>query len=204
MSDKRLPVVLVSGVADRWEALIPALESRFRAIAVEHPDEIDGLGLDRYGIVAEGTASTQVLRGALDGDPIDAIVLLTPADDGSLAGREGDLASISAPVLIFTGEDDPLVPVASVEALGDRLPSSTLGVLPGCGHDLVQEAPETLFPMIVEYLRARYAHAPHGHEDHSGLVMLQLERRPPWLDDPQDDIEPVVPDPADQEVGPGA
>jgi pimeloyl-ACP methyl ester carboxylesterase len=200
---ERLPVVLVSDVVDRWRALLPGLEARFRSFVVEHPDAIGVLGLDRYAIVAEGAASVAALQRALDGEPVDAIVLLTPSDDGSLAEREADLAALTCPVLIFTGEDDPIVPVASVEALADRIPSSTLGMLPGCGHDLVREAPETLFPMIVEYLRARYAHAPHGHDDHSGLVMLQLERRPSWVDE-EDDDDPGVPDPANQEVGPGA
>jgi len=42
--------------------------------------------------------------------------------------------------------------------------------------------------MISEYLRARYAHTPHGHDDQaSGIVMLQLERRPPWVDLEQDE-----------------
>lgn len=200
---ERLAVVLVSDVVDRWRALLPGLEARFRSFVVEHPDAIGALGLDRYAIVAEGVASVAALERALDGEPVDAIVLLTPSDDGSLARREAALAALTCPVLIFTGEDDPVVPVASVEALADRIPSSTFGVLPGCGHDLVREAPETLFPMIVEYLRARYAHAPHGHEDHSGLVTLQLERRPSWVDAEHED-EPGVPDPANQEVGPGA
>jgi pimeloyl-ACP methyl ester carboxylesterase len=202
-SEDRLPVVLVSDSAERWGELLVGLEARFRSVVVVHPDAIGALGLDRYAIVAEGEAAAAALRRALDGDPVDAIVLLTPTDDGSLAGRAGDLAALTCPVLIFTGEDDPTVPVTSVEALGDLIPSSTLGVLPGCGHDLVVEASETLFPMIVEYLRARYAHAPHGHEDHSGLVMLQLERRPSWVDE-EDDDEPAVPDPSEQEVGPGA
>jgi len=203
--EERLPVVLLSDRADRWRELVPGLEARFRPVVAETSGAIGGLGLDRYAVVAEGEAATAVLGLALGGDPVDAMVLLTPIDDGSLAGRDPELAALSCPVLIFTGEDDPVVPVAAVEALGDRIPSSTLGVLPGCGHDLVEEAPETLFPMIVEYLRARYAHAPHGHEDHSGLVMLQLERRPPWADvEAPDDDEPTVPDPTTQEVGPGA
>ena len=68
------------------------------------------------------------------------------------------------------------------------MPSSTLGLLPGCGHFLVDEAPDTIGPMIAEYLRARYAHAPHGHGDpHAGVVMLQLERRPPWVDLEEDE-----------------
>jgi pimeloyl-ACP methyl ester carboxylesterase len=202
-TEDRLPVVLVADDAERWSELLAGLEARFRPVVVEHPNAIGALGLDRYAIVAEGEASAAALRRAIDGDPVDAIVLLSPTDDGSLAERRSDLADLTCPVLIFTGEDDPIVPVASVEALGDLIPSSTLGLLPGCGHDLVAQAPETLFPMIVEYLRARYARAPHGHEDHSGVVMLQLERRPSWIDEVDDD-EPAVPDPADQEVGPGS
>jgi hypothetical protein len=42
--------------------------------------------------------------------------------------------------------------------------------------------------LISEYLRARYAHAPHGHGDpNAGIVMLQLERRPPWVDLEEDE-----------------
>ena len=37
--------------------------------------------------------------------------------------------------------------------------------------------------MIYEYLRARYLHEPHGgHGEGSGIVTIQLERRPPWVD----------------------
>lgn len=202
---ERLPVVLVADVPNRWRELIPGLESRFDVLVVEHPDAIGGLGLDRYAVIAEGEASAAVLLRAIDGDHVDALVLLTPIDDGGvLGGREAELEALTCPVLIFTGEDDPVVPASTVEALAERIPSSTLGLVPDCGHDLVADVPETLFPMIVEYLRARYAHAPHGHDDHSGLVMLQLERRPPWLADDDELDEPIPPDPATQEVGPGA
>jgi pimeloyl-ACP methyl ester carboxylesterase len=202
--NERLAVVLVSRLPERWRDLIPGLESRFDVIVVEEPDAIGGLGLDRYAVVAEGRDSAAVLLRAIEGDRVDAMVLLTPTDGGVLDGREAGLAALTCPVLIFTGEDDPIVPAGTVEALGERIPSSTLGLVPDCGHDLAAEVPETLFPMIVEYLRARYAHAPHGHEDHSGLVMLQLERRPSWLSDDDELDEPIEPDPATQEVGPGA
>ncbi|MGH2539100.1 MAG: alpha/beta fold hydrolase [Actinomycetota bacterium] len=93
------------------------------------------------------------------------------------------LARVDVPVLILWGEDDPLAPVGVGERLNEAMPSSTLGLLPGCGHFLIEEAADTIAPMISEYLRARYAHAPHGHADPSaGVVMLQLERRPPWVD----------------------
>jgi pimeloyl-ACP methyl ester carboxylesterase len=109
--------------------------------------------------------------------------VLEGLDGRGLAGREAELAAIEAPVLILWGEDDPVYPASVGERLNDAMPSSTLGLLPGCGHFLVEEAADTIGPMIAEYLRARYAHAPHGHgEPTAGIVMLQLERRPPWVD----------------------
>jgi pimeloyl-ACP methyl ester carboxylesterase len=105
------------------------------------------------------------------------------ADDAADAEERDALARVDVPVLILWGEDDPLVPASVGERLNGSMPSSTLGLLPGCGHFLVEEAADTIAPMISEYLRARYTHAPHGHADpSSGVVMLQLERRPPWVD----------------------
>jgi 2-hydroxymuconate-semialdehyde hydrolase len=119
-----------------------------------------------------------------DGDEgAAAFVRLAASIDGAaLNGREDDLARLEIPVLMLWGEDDPFLPVDVAERLNEAIPSSTLGLLPGCGHFLVDEAPDTLGPMVFEYLRARYLRAPHGHSDTSGVVALQLERRPPWLD----------------------
>jgi len=109
--------------------------------------------------------------------------VLEGLDGRGLVGREAELAAIEAPVLIMWGEEDPVFPPSVAERLNDAMPSSTLGLLPGCGHFLVEEAPDTIGPMISEYLRARYSQSPHGHDDpKAGVVMLQLERRPPWVD----------------------
>jgi pimeloyl-ACP methyl ester carboxylesterase len=111
-------------------------------------------------------------------------------DGRGLADREADLGRLEIPVLIFWGEDDPFFPPAIAERLNTAIPSSTLGLVPGSGHFLVDDAVETIGPMIHEYLRARYLRAPHGHGDPTGTVMIQLERRPPWLDlDDDDDDE---------------
>ena len=97
----------------------------------------------------------------------------------NLVGRESDLTRIDEPVLILWGEE-PVYPPSVAERLNDVMPSSTLGLLPACGHFLVEEAIDTIAPMIAEYLRALSAHVPHGHDDPTeGIVMLQLERRPP-------------------------
>lgn len=128
--------------------------------------------------------------------------VLDGLDGSGLAERGAELAAIDAPVLILWGEDDTVYPSSVGERLNDAMPSSTLGLLPGCGHFLVEEAADTIGPMISEYLRARYSHAPHGHGDESsGIVMLQLERRPPWVDLEQyehdDWFEPDEPDEPD-------
>ena len=114
----------------------------------------------------------------LTGDGPDRFARVLEGLDGrGLVGRESDLTRIDEPVLILWGEDDPVYPPSVAERLNDVMPSSTLGLLPACGHFLVEEAADTIGPMIVEYLRARYAHAPHGHGDVAeGIVMVQLER----------------------------
>lgn len=103
-------------------------------------------------------------------------------DGRGLVGRDEDLGRLEIPVLIFWGEDDPFYPPSIAERLNEAIPTSTLGLLPGCGHFLVEDAIETIGPMIYEYLRARYLGAPHGHGEPSGVVTIQLERRPPWVD----------------------
>jgi 2-hydroxymuconate-semialdehyde hydrolase len=99
-------------------------------------------------------------------------------------------AGIDHPVLLLWGEDDPFVPVAVADRLNEAIASSTLGLVPGCGHFLTEEAPDTIAPLIYEYLRALYLRAPHGHEgEKAGIVSLQLERRPPWVDLAEDEAD---------------
>jgi pimeloyl-ACP methyl ester carboxylesterase len=141
-------------------------------------------------------------RGLLTDELVDAYAapyLADPAalfraanaiDGVGLVGREAEFAALTCPVLILWGEDDPFFPVLAAEHLNEAIDSSTLGLLPGCGHFLPDEAPETIAPLIAEYLRAMYLKAPHGHaEDKPGVVMLQLERRPPWVDLAEDEAD---------------
>ena len=120
---------------------------------------------------------------------LQAYIRAALALDGvGLSGHESELAAWDLPVLILWGEDDPYYPVTLAERLNEAIPASSLALLPGCGHYLPEEAAETIGPLIAEYLRARYLRAPHSHADEkAGVVMLQLERRPPWLDLEEDE-----------------
>jgi len=188
--------------ADQWREFVPLLESRFRVIAPNLPagetemklhhlrSAIDG---ERCGVIGHGTGGALAQALAVDGG-VEAMVLL---DSPRAAGvGDEDLASFDFPVLLLWGEDDEVVPVAIAEALNDAIATSTLGLLPGCGHDLTQEAAATIAPMILEYLRARYLKASHSHSNgdthdaghaHEGVVRIQLERRPPWVDLEEDE-----------------
>ncbi len=203
MKDDR-PIVLLlhdeGRAADQWREFVPLLETRFRVVAPDLPagdtqakldhvrPEIHG---ERFGVIGHGTGGALAQTLATEGS-VDALVLL---DAPHAEGVGVDLlGTFDFPVLLLWGEDDEVVPVAVAEGLNDAIPTSTLGLLPGCGHDLTDEAAATIAPMILEYLRARYlkeSHSEaHGHDAdhaHDGVVRIQLERRPPWLDLEEDE-----------------
>jgi len=139
------------------------------------PDRIDVEQVARYLLPWSGD------------DRVASFFRFARALDGAGLNRPEDLAELDVPVLIFWGEDDPFYPAEVAERLNAAIPTSTLGLLPGCGHFLLDEAVETIGPMIYEYLRARYLRAPHGHGDASGVVTIQLERHPPWVDLAEDE-----------------
>jgi hypothetical protein len=61
--------------------------------------------------------------------------------------------------------------------MAEAIPGATLGVLPGCGHFLPEDASDALVPLVLEYLRGRYLGIVHRHEP--GPVEVFLGRRPP-------------------------
>jgi pimeloyl-ACP methyl ester carboxylesterase len=194
MSDE-LPILLL--LHDRgqtsvaWREFLPLFEGRFRVLAPDLPpgaepdhvrELVDGA---RFGVIGHGTGGALAQTLALEGR-VEAMVLLdAPRAEGL---TDDDLAGFDFPVLLLWGEEDAEVPVATAEQLNDAIATSTLGVVPGCGHDLPAEAAPTIAPLIFEYLRARYLKAPHGHDHaHEGIVRIQLERRPPWVDLEEDE-----------------
>ena len=180
--------------SDQWREFVPLFESRFRVVTPDLSGDDAGAvtelvreaaGVDRFGVIGHGTGGMLAQVLAWQGG-VEALVLLdTPrAPDVT----DDDLAAFEFPVLLLWGEDDEVVPVRVAEELNDAIPTSTLGLLPGCGHDLTDEAAATIAPMILEYLRARYLRAPHDHAHaHEGIVRIQLERRPPWVDLEEDE-----------------
>ena len=84
-------------------------------------------------------------------------------DGLGLRELETQMRTWDLPTLILWGEEDPFHPSAVGERLNDAIASSALGLVPDTGHFLPEEVPETIYPIISEYLRANYLRIPHGH-----------------------------------------
>jgi pimeloyl-ACP methyl ester carboxylesterase len=157
----------------------------------------------REGEVAEDDVLAY-LAPWTDADAVPAFFRWARALDGlGLRELEPRMRGWDLPTLILWGEEDPFHPPAIGERLNDAIASSALGLVPDTGHFLPEEVPETIFPIISEYLRANYLRIPHGHAvDGPVLVPLGIPGSPGFDDDDDDEDEPLVRD--DQEVGPNA
>jgi pimeloyl-ACP methyl ester carboxylesterase len=100
-------------------------------------------------------------------------------DGEGLGGLEPRLAELEIPAFVLWGEDDAFLPAELAERLGDALPWASVALLPGCGHFLLEDAPETVVPLIVQWLRTQYLRLPQAHAHDEEAVTVELGRRPP-------------------------
>jgi pimeloyl-ACP methyl ester carboxylesterase len=178
-------VVLLHGESDSveiWRPLVPMLASLMRVIVPEGDARatLQELGVERFALIAHGEAgATAQILAAEDG--VDALVLIgsvTSESRAELRAPESRLARRDIPILLLWGEDDAIVPAEEAERLADRLPTATLALIPGAAHDVMTTAPETVAPLVFEYLRSRYLGARHGHSEPGGPVPIVLTHRP--------------------------
>ena len=117
------------------------------------------------------------------GDGVQRFARIVSGFDGEgLVGLEPRLAELEIPAFVLWGEDDAFLPAALAERLGDALPWASIALLPGCGHFLLEDAPETVAPLIVQWLRTQYLRLPQAHAHDEGAVTVELGRRPPQDD----------------------
>lgn len=146
-------------------ALAEAMVRTALELGIRHRDRLTDDVLAEYVrpfAGEEGSAACFRFLRALDGE--------------GLVGLESELERLQVPTLILWGEEDPFHPAELAERLGDALPMASVALLPGCSHFLPEEAPETIGPLMFEYLRSRYLGAPHTHA--AGPVTIELGLRP--------------------------
>jgi pimeloyl-ACP methyl ester carboxylesterase len=68
----------------------------------------------------------------------------------STGDRRTELARITAPTLVLTGEDDPVQPVRAGRATAEAIPGARFVAIPGMGHDL----PRALWPTLADHIDA--------------------------------------------------
>jgi pimeloyl-ACP methyl ester carboxylesterase len=111
-------------------------------------------------------------------DGLERFVRVAADLDGrGLVGIEPRLAELEIPALVLWGEEDAFLPAELAERLGEILPRAAVALLPGCGHFLLEDAPETVAPLVFQWLRSQYLGISHAHEE--GPVTVTLGRRPP-------------------------
>lgn len=116
-------------------------------------------------------------------DGVQRFVRIASAFDGEgLVDLEPRLAQLEIPAFVLWGEDDAFLPAHLAERLGDALPWASVALLPGCGHFLLEDAPETVAPLIVQWLRTQYLRLPSIHAHAEGAVAVELGRPPPGDD----------------------
>jgi pimeloyl-ACP methyl ester carboxylesterase len=69
--------------------------------------------------------------------------------------QPADLARISCPTLLVTGEDDAIAPPQSVRAIGERIAGAQVEVLPRCGHWTIYEKPEECSDLLTRFYSRR-------------------------------------------------
>jgi len=62
---------------------------------------------------------------------------------------------IEAPTLVLAGEYDVLVPNCYARRMAADIPGSEFEIIPGCGHNPMEEAPERVLPRIIDFLGRR-------------------------------------------------
>ncbi|MGH2712262.1 MAG: alpha/beta fold hydrolase [Actinomycetota bacterium] len=113
----------------------------------------------------------EFIRPWLD-DPMAVVRAARGIDGVGLVGTEGKLGELDSRALVLWGEDDPYQPSELAERLGEAIPGATVAVVPGTSHFITEDAPETVFPLISEYLRVH--HLKQSHQHHGGPTAVEL------------------------------
>lgn len=159
-------LLILSRYRELWKNVLPFLGGMKVVLgrrATDPPIGFAVLGHGESGHFAQALALDEGARA----------LLLMSCD--LLRGREEDLAGLDIPVLLLWGEDDTVHPIEEAYVLNELIPTSTLAVVPGCGHELPLQAPDTVGPLIADYLRSKWMGLDHGH---GGPTVIELSSPP--------------------------
>ena len=70
--------------------------------------------------------------------------------------QPADVAKISCPTLLVTGDEDAISPAQSVRAIGEKIPGAQVEVLSRCGHWTIYEKPEECSELLGRFYSQRF------------------------------------------------
>jgi pimeloyl-ACP methyl ester carboxylesterase len=79
-----------------------------------------------------------------------------------LVGECGDSDEpdpVAVPTLVIAGEYDALIPSCYSRAMAERIPGSRFELIQGAGHNPLQECPDRVCPLIVDFLTHSNKHS---------------------------------------------
>jgi pimeloyl-ACP methyl ester carboxylesterase len=127
----------------------------------------------------------ELIRPWLD-DPVALLRAARGIDGAGLVGTEPALSELTSRALVIWGEDDPYQPSALAERLGEAIPGATVALIPGTSHFVTEDAPDTVLPLIAEYLRVHHLGESHAHPEGPTPVELGISfQRPDKPADPE-------------------
>nr|MDT0656734.1 alpha/beta hydrolase [Micromonospora sp. DSM 115978] len=80
----------------------------------------------------------------------DAFIRLVRAQD--YTATDAALGQLRARTLVIWGEADRWLPASYAHEYGRRIPGATIHVIPGAGHNVHEDAPDQVNPLIVTFL----------------------------------------------------
>ena len=92
---------------------------------------------------------TAALYAAAEPGSVAGLVLVAPPVQMLAAV---DPRTIRVPVFVFTGDSDPIAPLAALESQLAAFPDAQLGVIQQCDHFFMTVAPNTLRDLVVDAL----------------------------------------------------
>lgn len=84
-------------------------------------------------------------------DKREAFVRLVRTQD--YEPTDAGLAGLRARTLVVWGEADQWLPAAYAQEYGRRIPGATVRIVPGAGHNVHEDAPELVNPLLADFLR---------------------------------------------------
>ncbi|MCJ7831916.1 MAG: alpha/beta hydrolase [Actinobacteria bacterium] len=167
MTTDERKVILLSHHESVWKHVAPLLSGMDVLLGpnIQVPES-------NFAAVGHASGGRQAQQLAIDSGA-KALVLMNCE---ILPGREHDLRALAIPTFILWGEDDIVDTVEVAFRLNELIKGSTLALVPGCGRDLPEQAPDVVGSLITDFLRSQWLGIAHGHA--VGPVHVDLGRKP--------------------------